>query len=173
MGDRTTTIECTRLEDLATIPRSQKQALLNVKENDVGYLNVRVEGHDYLVIKTKQFGVQVSRLDIEDLPLATRFFQTIKEFFTHQVADFFQLRGVGTRSYRIGKAVESWTKMPDGQEKAKGPPTILTPTLTYQTPGEKDHSRPVELRRRPFGKSWHAAGPGNQDLVGSQAFEPQ
>lgn len=137
MGDRTSTIECARLEDLATIPRSQKQALLNVEENDVGYLNVRVEGHDYLVIKTKQFGVQVSRLDIEDLPLATRFFQTIKEFFTHQVADFFQLRGVGTRSYRIGKAVESWTKMPDGQEKAKGPPTILTPTLTYQTPGKR------------------------------------
>lgn len=137
MGDRTSITECARLEDLATIPRSQKDSLLNVNQEDIGYLNVRVEGHDYLVIRTKQFGVQVCRLDIEDLPLATRFLQAIKEFFTHQVADFFQRRGVGTRSYRIGKAVESWTGFADGQEKAKGPPMVLTPTFTIQTPGKK------------------------------------
>ncbi len=137
MGDRTSIIECARLEDLATIPRSQKQPLLNVDKDNIGFLNIRVEGHDYLVTRTHQFGVQVCRLDIDDLPLAKRFFQAIKEFFTHKVADFFQLRGVGSRSYRIGKAVESWTEMPDGQEKAKGPPTILTPTLTYQTPGKR------------------------------------
>ncbi|XQU69680.1 hypothetical protein OJJOAM_002411 [Cupriavidus sp. H18C1] len=89
MGDRTSTIKCARLEDLATIPRSEKEPLLRVREGDIGYLNVQVEGHEYLVTRTGQFGVQVCRLDIEDLPLATRFFQAIKEFFTHRVADFF------------------------------------------------------------------------------------
>ncbi|MBO4121571.1 hypothetical protein J5T34_12625 [Cupriavidus gilardii] len=137
MGDKASIIECARLEDLATIPRSQKQPLLNVDKDDIGFLNIRVEGHDYLVTKTHQFGIQVCRLDIYDLPLATRFFQAIKEFFTHKVADFFQLRGVGSRSYRIGKTVESWTRFPDGQEKAKGPPTVLAPTITIQTPCKK------------------------------------
>lgn len=137
MGDKASIIECARLEDLATVPRSQKQPLLNVDKDDIGFLNIRVEGHDYLVTRTHQFGIQVCRLDIHDLPLATRFFQAIKEFFTHKVADFFQLRGVGSRSYRIGKTVESWTRFPDGQEKAKGPPTVLAPTITIQTPCKK------------------------------------
>ncbi|USE80677.1 hypothetical protein NDR89_13030 [Cupriavidus gilardii] len=137
MGDSTSFIQCARLEDLATVPRSKKERLLRVPEGDVGCLNVRVEGHDYLVIRTHQFGIQVCRLDIEDLSRATRFIQAIKEFFTHQVADFFRLRGVGSRSYRIGKTVESWLRFPDGQENAKGPPWILTPTVSIQTPGKK------------------------------------
>lgn len=137
MGDRTFTIKCARLEDLATIPRSEKEPLLRVRKGDIGYVHVQVEGHEYLVTRTQQFGVQVCRLDIEDLPLATRFFQAIKEFFTHRVADFFQLRGVGSRSYRIGKAVESWTKFADGQEKAEGPPNVLAPTVSFQTPWKK------------------------------------
>ncbi|MCG5260765.1 hypothetical protein EM868_11890 [Cupriavidus gilardii] len=137
MGDRIFTIKCARLEDLATIPRSEKEPLLRVREGDIGYVNVQVEGHEYLVTRTHQFGVQVTRLDIEDLPLPARFFQAIKEFFTHQIADFFQLRGVGSRSYRIGKAVESWTGFADGQEKAEGPPSVLTPTVSFQTPGRR------------------------------------
>lgn len=137
MGARTSTIKCARLEDLATVPRSEKEPLLRVREGDIGYVNVQVEGHEYLVTRTGQFGVQVCRLDIEDLPLATRFIQAIKEFFTHRVADFFQLRGVGSRSYRIGKAVESWTGFADGQEKAEGPPSVLAPTVSIQTPGKK------------------------------------
>lgn len=137
MGDRTSIIECARLEDLATIPRSQKEPLLRVRQGDIGYLNVLVEGHEYLVTRTHQFGIRVCRLDIEDLPRAARFFQAIKEFFSHQIADFFQLRGVGSRSYRIGKTVESWTGFADGQEKAEGPPSVLTPTVSIQTPGKK------------------------------------
>lgn len=137
MGDSTSFIQCARLEDLATIPRSKKERILRVREGDIGCLNVRVEGHEYLVIRTHQFGIQVCRLDIEDLTPAARLIQAIKEFFTHRVADFFQLRGVGSRSYRIGKTVESWLRFPDGQENAKGPPRILTPTVSIQTPGKR------------------------------------
>ncbi|QKS64477.1 hypothetical protein [Cupriavidus gilardii] len=137
MGDSTSFIQCARLEDLATIPRSKKERILRVPEGDIGCLNVRVEGHEYLVIRTHQFGIQVCRLDIEDLTPAARLIQAIKEFFTHRVADFFQLRGVGSRSYRIGKTVESWLRFPDGQENAKGPPRILTPTVSIQTPGKR------------------------------------
>lgn len=137
MGDSTSFIQCARLEDLATIPRSKKERILRVPEGDIGCLNVRVEGHEYLVIRTHQFGIQVCRLDIEDLTPAARLIQAIKEFFTHRVADFFQLRGVGSRSYRIGKTVESWLRFPDGQENAKGPPRILSPTVSIQTPGKR------------------------------------
>ncbi|MCD9123000.1 hypothetical protein [Cupriavidus sp. UGS-1] len=137
MGDSTSFIQCGRLEDLATIPRSKKERILRVREGDIGCLNVQVEGHEYLVIRTHQFGIQVCRLDIEDLTPAARFIQAIKEFFTHRVADFFQLRGVGSRSYRIGKTVESWLRFPDGQENAKGPPLMATPSITIDVPGHR------------------------------------
>ncbi len=137
MGDSTSFIQCARLEDLATIPRSKKERILRVREGDIGCLNVQVEGHEYLVIRTHQFGIQVCRLDIEDLTPAARLIQAIKEFFTHRVADFFQLRGVGSRSYRIGKTVESWLRFPDGQENAKGPPLMATPSITIDVPGHR------------------------------------
>ncbi|TWG89264.1 hypothetical protein L602_000100001540 [Cupriavidus gilardii J11] len=130
-------VDCARLEDLATLAKSEKIALLGIEEKKTGSLTLRVEGKEYLVTRCAERGIHVCRLGIDDLPRSKRFRQAITEFFTHQVFDFFRLRGVGTRSRRIAKIVEGWTRFQDGQEQAKGPPLFGSPTVTVQGPGKQ------------------------------------
>lgn len=130
-------VDCARLEDLATLAKSEKIALLGIEEKKTGSLTLRVEGKEYLVTRCAERGIHVCRLGIDDLPRSKRFRKAITEFFTHQVFDFFRLRGVGTRSRRIAKIVEGWTRFQDGQEQAKGPPLFGSPTVTVQGPGKQ------------------------------------
>jgi hypothetical protein len=144
MGDCSAVVRCDRIESLASLPKSQKKPLVEPDERGYGYLLIHVEGHEYLAARDPKHGIQVSRIDLDDLPRFKRIRQAIVEFFTHQLHDFFHLRGVGTRASRIASMVEGWTRYPDGTEDTRGPALLMAPSLTKQMLGAKHTTSEVD-----------------------------
>lgn len=135
MGDSIRTVHCERLEDLASLPASRRAPLFEAKDLGIGWLTIKTDGHEYLAQLTQDGRVTVCRNDIEESRSTTEHFrQAIVEFFTHQVNDFFHLRGVGTRANRIKHIIEGWSRLPDGQEGTEGASLIMSPSITVQFP---------------------------------------
>jgi hypothetical protein len=148
MGDCTAVVRCDRIESLATLPKSQKKQLVEPDENGYGYLILHVEGHEYLAARDPDRGIRVSRIDVDGLPRFKRVRQAIVEFFTHQLHDFFRLRGVGTRASRIASVVQGWTQYPDGTEHTRGPARFMSPSVTTYKPGVKDTTSKLDYDKQ-------------------------